>query len=106
MNNTLVERASSATTVGDADFECGILEIDWHKRDFSIRGIGGDDDLMTPSEVLRTLRRKGPANKLRLAAVVWKENADGRQQLCFYDLGEFQRAVQWSLGTEEIDHGR
>lgn len=106
MKNKLTN-AQASTFVGENDFECGVLEIDWRKRAFSIRGIGGHaGDLMAPTEVMRTLQRKCPPDRLRLAAVVWNENADGCQQLCFYDLDEFQSAVHSSLLTEEFDHGR
>lgn len=88
------EKSTAEQPTATEDFECGVLEIDWDKRTFVVRGIGGHaNDLMTPADALRTLRRRCPPERLRLAVVAWKENADGYQQLAFYDLPTFQHEV-------------
>lgn len=91
------------------EFECGIMVINWADHEFTVEGIGGhNNDLMTPKQVRQRLLNYRDNRKAHIekhgdygdkmpyevwAVVAWKENADGYQQLCHYDLADFENEV-------------
>lgn len=83
------------------DFDCGLLIIDWQRRTVELQGIGGHcQDLMTPAEVLASLRRRSKPHTEILGMVSWKENADGLPQFCLYDEALFAREVYGPVEKE------
>jgi hypothetical protein len=82
--------------------EVGLLRIDWDKRTWCVDGIGGHrGDLISPAEVLDVLQQPREPNTEIMAVVAWKENADGYQQLCFYEMQSFQSEVYGPIERSE-----
>ena len=81
----------------EEEFECGLMVIDWNNKTWTVNGLGGhSNDQMTPERVLSELRGIHPTGFEFIALVGWKENSDGYQQVCFYDLEQFEENVYGS----------
>jgi hypothetical protein len=88
--NGLCPECADATNVFEG--QCGILEINWAKRTFTVRGAGGHNrDLMTAEQVMAELRKPVRKGVQLVPFIVWSEN----EQLALHDAESFAREYKF-----------